>query len=72
MEVKGTPQLQLEDVVRIDVFGRIQTAKIVRIESSMEDGVYNQTLRFKVFNPRTYFQVGDNGSQVGGTAYIGF
>ena len=72
MEVKGTPQLQLEDVVRIDVFGRIQTAKIVRIESSMEDGVYNQTLRFKTFNPRTYFQVGDGGSQVGATAYIGF
>lgn len=72
LEVKGTPLLQLDDPIRVDIFGRIQTAKITKIEMGMEDGKFNQTLRFKVFNPRSYFRVGDLGSTIGGPDYISF
>ncbi len=72
LEVKGSPLLQLDDPIRIDIFGRVQQAKIVRIEMGMSDGEFSQTLRFKTFNPRSYFRVGDNGSQIGGLDYISF
>ena len=72
LEVKGSPLLQLDDPIRIDIFGRIQTAKIVRIEMGMSDGQFSQTLRFKQFNPRIYFRVGDGGSTIGGPDYISF
>lgn len=72
LEVKGTPQLQLDDPLRIDIFGRIETVRITKIEMGMSDGVFDQTLRVKSFTPRSYFRVGDSGSSVGGLDYVSF
>lgn len=72
LEVKGSPLLQLDDPIRVDIFGRIQNAKITKIQMGMSDGAFSQTLRFKTFNPRSYFRVGDGGSQIGGSDYISF
>lgn len=72
LEVKGTPALQLDDPIRVDIFGRIQNAKITRIQTRLANNQFAQTIRCKVFNPRSYFAVGDSGSQIGGTDYISF
>lgn len=70
IDIKGTPALQLDDPIQVDIFGRRQNSRIVRIQSSMAGGKYSQNLRLKVFTPRSYFMVGNNGSQVGGTDYL--
>lgn len=73
VQVKGTPQFQLDDLVSVDVDGRYQTGSIWKIVESMSlEGGFKQTLSLKEYTRRTYFRVGDGGSVVGGSDYISF
>lgn len=58
IDVKGTPQLQLGDVVIVDLYNRINLLRISKISMSMvAPGVFYQKLRVKEFNPISYFTI---------------
>lgn len=65
LDIKGSPQLQLNDLVYIDLFGRTGEYRITRIDCELSKTYFKQRLRVKSFDRRTYFSI--EGSQIGGT-----
>jgi len=73
LEVKGTPQFQIDDLVSVEIDGRYKTGRIWKIVMGMsEGGSFEQTLSLKEYTRRDYFRVGDLGSVVGGSDYISY
>lgn len=73
LTVKGTPQFQLGDVVTAEIYGRMNSGRITRIRMSVSrDDGFKQVLTLKEYTRRSYFRVGDGGSQIGGSDYISY
>lgn len=69
LEVKGSPALQLEDTIRVNLYNKINDYKIIRsINKISSPARYTQILKVKKFTRRTYFTI--NVSQIGGTDYL--
>jgi hypothetical protein len=60
IEVKGTPQFQLGDLVSVNLFDRIQLCRIIKIVCEMSDGRFVQRLRLKQFVERSYFTLDES------------
>lgn len=59
IEVVGTPQLQLGDLIEIDLYGEVDTFRITKIVQKLSGNParYMQILRVKKFTPQTYFTI---------------
>lgn len=61
LEVKGTPQIQLGDLIESNIFDKIRLSKVTRIEQNMGLGSgFFQRLRVKDYVVRTYFTLGES------------
>lgn len=72
LQIKGTPALQLGDTIFIDLYGKTQTSQISRIQMKMDKDSFDQNIQLRSYTPRSYFTVGDGGSQIAGTDYISY
>lgn len=73
IQVKGTPQFQLGDIVSVTLDDRYKIARIWKIVMDMSTDVgFRQTLGLKEYTRRSYFRVGDGGSEIGGSDYISY
>lgn len=69
MDVKGTPALQIDDVVRINLYDVIYDYRITKIINKLDmPAKFTQILSVKGFNPNSYFTIGV--SQIGGVDMI--
>lgn len=55
LDVLGTPQLQLNDVVDVSLFGQTDRQQIVRIANKIENSRFSQTLRLKDYPDLAFF-----------------
>lgn len=60
MEVKGTPQYQLGDVIQADLFDRFNEGRIVRIACTIRDNQFKQVLHLKDITGRNFFILDDS------------
>lgn len=69
LSVKGSPLLQIDDTIEVNVYGVVGTYKITKIQNKMSiPARYTQILSVKNFTRETYFTIGV--SEIGGTDAI--
>lgn len=69
LDVLGTPQFQLDDIVDVHMFGVTNRQQIVRIANKIEGTTYTQTLRLKDYPDLPFFSYDNSQNYDAGNIY---
>lgn len=69
LDVLGTPQLQLNDVVDVSLFGKTDRQQIVRIANKIENNRFSQILRLKDYPDLAFFNYDNSQNYDEGNIY---